>query len=277
MAGSTSFAEVDGGQALPRLVVSGQLADRLGVTPTTLVTVTVADHPPGAAPGDAADGWAQTPLALPDIPAHRGPAELNKALVHDAVASRSLLRLLGAAPESASMYWRCAGVDCPDVAGIARVVARTAGLGLAAGYRVDSHDALVPVLRQQREQGALFVCMALGLGVLAVAVVGTAMVEVRTPELVTLRTLGATRSTLFAAALLEGLVVAVAVGLLAVIASLILARLDPDRLNHIDAVHLDHFSPPIEAYLRTGVTTLLAGLATGLVPALRAYRLVRAH
>jgi FtsX-like permease family len=277
MAGSTSFAEVEGGQALPRLVVSGQLADRLGVSPTTLVTVTVADDAPAAPPGDAADGWAHTPLAVPDIPAHRGPVEQDKALVHDVVVSRSLLRLLGAAPDSASIYWRCAGADCPDVAGIAGVVARTAGLALAAGYRVDSQDALVPVLRQQREQGALFAWVALGLGVVAVAVVATAMVEVRTPELVTLRTLGATRSTLFAAALLEGLVVTVSVGLLAVIASLLLARLDPDRLNHIEAVHLDHFRPPLEAYLRTGVTTLLVGLLTGLLPALRAHRLVRAH
>jgi ABC-type antimicrobial peptide transport system permease subunit len=69
----------------------------------------------------------------------------------------------------------------------------------------------------------------------------------------------------------------VVVGLLAVIGSLLLARIDPDRLNHIDAIHLDHFSPPLDVYLRTGLTTLLVGLLTGLLPALRAYRLVRAH
>ena len=43
-AGSTSFAEVDGRQALPRLVVSGRVADRLGVDPTSLVTATMAER-----------------------------------------------------------------------------------------------------------------------------------------------------------------------------------------------------------------------------------------
>ncbi|WP_457252648.1 FtsX-like permease family protein [Pedococcus sp. P5_B7] len=291
-AGSTSFAEVKGPTALPRLVISGQTADRLGVATTTLVTVTVAGAPPpdpGAedlsSAGDSstsgsgvgADGWAQSPLAVPDIPAHRGPAERNKALVNDVLASRSLLHLIGAAPESASLYWRCASPECGDVASIAATIARTAGLSLAAGYRVDSHDVLTPVLRQQREQGALFAWVALGLGAIAVAVVATAMVEVRTPELVTLRTLGATRSTLFAAALLEGLVVAVVVGILSMAAGLALARLDPDLLNHIDAVELPQFQPPLGVYLRTGTVTVLVGLLTGLLPALRAYRLVRAH
>jgi putative ABC transport system permease protein len=149
-------------------------------------------------------------------------------------------------------------------------------LRLAAGLRVDSHDELTPVLHQQREQGALFAWVALGLGAVAVAIVGTAMVEVRTPELVTLRTLGATRSTLFAAALVEGLVVAVAVGALSMVASLALARLDPDLLNHIDAVELTRFDPPLGVYLRTGTVTVLVGLLTGLLPALRAHRLVRA-
>lgn len=119
--------------------------------------------------------------------------------------------------------------------------------------------------------------MALALGAVAVAVVATAMVEVRTPELVTLRTLGATRATLFAAALLEGLVVAVGVGLLAIAGSLVLARVDPDVLNHIDAVELRDFRPPLDIYARTGATTLVVGLLTGLLPALRAHRLVRAN
>ena len=278
-AASTSFAEVNGPTALPRLVVSGPMADRLGVTPTRLVTVSVASTAPSTAEsGDAADeAWAQSPRALPDIPAHRGPVERNKALVYDVLASRSLLHLIGAAPESASIYWRCRAPTCADVASIAATIARTAGLSLAAGYRVDSHDELTPVLRQQREQGALFAWVALGLGAIAVAGVATAMVEVRTPELVTLRTLGATRSTLFAAALLEGLVVAVVVGLVSMAASLALARLDPDLLNHIDAVELTRFQPPLAVYLRTGALTVLVGLLTGLLPAVRAYRLVRAN
>ena len=281
-AASASFAEVDGPTALPRLVVSGPMADRLGVTPTRLVTVSVAATAPSTAEsGDAAahasDAWAQSPRALPDIPAHRGPVERNKALVNDVLASRSLLHLIGAAPGSASIYWRCTAPECADVAGMAATIARTAGLSLAAGYRVDSHDELKPVLRQQREQGALFAWVALGLGAIAVAVVATAMVEVRTPELVTLRTLGATRSTLFAAALLEGLVVAVLVGIVSMAASLALARLDPDLLNHIDAVELTRFQPPLAVYLRTGTLTVLVGLLTGLLPALRAYRLVRAN
>ncbi|KRF24040.1 FtsX-like permease family protein [Phycicoccus sp. Soil803] len=281
-AASASFAEVDGPTALPRLVVSGPMADRLGVTPTRLVTVSVAATAPstaesGDAGADASDAWAQSPRALPDIPAHRGTVERNKALVNDVLASRSLLHLIGAAPESASIYWRCTAPECADVAGMAATIARTAGLSLAAGYRVDSHDELKPVLRQQREQGALFAWVALGLGAIAVAVVATAMVEVRTPELVTLRTLGATRSTLFAAALLEGLVVAVVVGIVSMAASLALARLDPDLLNHIDAVELTRFQPPLAVYLRTGALTVLVGLLTGLLPALRAYRLVRAN
>lgn len=146
-----------------------------------------------------------------------------------------------------------------------------------AGHRVDSHDELGPVLRQQREQGALFAWVALGLGAVAVAVVATALVEVRTPELVTLRTLGATRSTLFVAALLEGLAVASGVGALAMAASLALSRLDPDLLNHIDAVRLTQFQPPVGVYLTTGTVTVLVGLLTGLLPALRAHRLVRAN
>lgn len=270
---SRAFSEVDGGRAMPRLVVSGPLADRLGVSPTTLVTVTAAD----AATAPLVDGWAHSPVVLPDVPAHRGSAEQDKALVNDVLASRSLVQLLGAAPDSASLYWRCTAAECPDVAGIAEAIARTAGLRLAAGYRVDSHDTLTPVLRQQREQGDLFAWVALGLGAIAVAVVATALVEVRTPELVTLRTLGATRSTLFGAALLEGLVVAVAVGVLAMAASVAMARLDPDLLNHIDAVKLERFHPPLGVYLRTGTVTVLVGLVTGLLPALRAYRLVRAN
>jgi putative ABC transport system permease protein len=317
MAGAPGFAEVAGADALPRLLVSGQLADRLGVSPTALVTVTVS----GAAPpptgsgevvagpdegGSAAprgeepsapggeepsapegeesptpeagtdDGGAQSPLVVPDIPAHRGPVEPNKALVNDVLASRSLLHLMGAAPESASIYWRCAAPECADTAGLAEDVARTGGFRLAEGLRIDSHDELTPVLHQQREQGALFAWVALGLGAVAVAIVGTAMVEVRTPELVTLRTLGATRSTLFAAALVEGLVVAVAVGALSMVASLALARLDPDLLNHIDAVELTRFDPPLDVYLRTGTVTVLVGLLTGLLPDLRDHRLVRA-
>jgi putative ABC transport system permease protein len=272
-AGSRSFAEVDGSRALPRLVVSGPVADRLGVTPTTLVTVTV---DPTAE--DSADAWAQTPLVLGDLPTHRGPVDRNKALVNDVLASRSLLHLLGAPPDSASIYWRCAtALDCADRAGIAATIARTAGLRLAEGYRIDSQDELTPVLRQQRQQGALFAWVALGLGAIAVAAVATAMVEVRTPELVTLRTLGATRSALFGAALLEGLVVALVVGLLSMAASLALARLDPDLFNHIDAVRLTRFHPPLEVYVRTGALTVLVGLLTGLLPALRAHRLVRAH
>jgi putative ABC transport system permease protein len=307
---SRTFGEVDGRAALPRLVVSGTLADRLGVRPTTLVTVAAAGPTPvvgalsttppadgqagpplsedeggdeggdkGGEHGgeDGGDDWAQTPLAVPDIPAHRGPVEQNRALVHEALASRSLLQLLGAEPDSAAIYWRCRAADCQDAAGIAETVVRTGGLRLAAGDRVDSHDELTPVLRQQREQGALFAWVALALGAVAVAVVATAMVEVRTPELVTLRTLGATRSTLFGAALLEGLVVAVGVGLVSVAASLVLAHLDPDLFNHIDAVELDQFSPPLGIYLRTGATTVAVGLVTGLLPALRAHRLVRAH
>jgi putative ABC transport system permease protein len=294
---SRTFGEVDGRVALPRLVVSGTLADRLGVRPTTLVTVAAAGPtpvvgalsptppadgqagPPTSAEGgdDGGDDWAQTPLAVPDIPAHRGPVEQNRALVHEALASRSLLQLLGAEPDSAAIYWRCRAADCQDAAGIAETVVRTGGLRLAAGDRVDSHDELTPVLRQHREQGALFAWVALALGAVAVAVVATAMVEVRTPELVTLRTLGATRSTLFGAALLEGLVVAVGVGLVSVAASLVLAHLDPDLFNHIDAVELDQFSPPLGIYLRTGATTVAVGLVTGLLPALRAHRLVRAH
>jgi putative ABC transport system permease protein len=300
--GSTSFAEVDGPTALPRLVVSGQLADRLGATPTTLVTLTVDPAAAGStslttspagggsdaegladaegeADGAAADdGWAQSPLVLRDLPAYRGPVDRNKALVNDALASRSLLHLIGAPPDSASVYWRCTTArDCADLTGIAETIARAAGVRLADGYRIDSHDELTPVLWQQREQGALFAWVALGLGAIAVAVVATALVEVRTPELVTLRTLGATRSSLFGAALLEGLVVAVVVGVLSMAASLTLARLDPDLFNHIEAVALTRFHPPVEVYLRTGALTVLVGLLTGLLPALRAHRLVRAH
>jgi putative ABC transport system permease protein len=38
---------------------------------------------------------------VPDIPAHRGPVEPNKALVNDEMVSRRLLYLLGDAPASA--------------------------------------------------------------------------------------------------------------------------------------------------------------------------------
>ena len=129
MSRSRAFREVSGPRAPPRLVVSGTMADRLGVNPTTLVTVTATGQPGAASAADgaatphrtsapdgagprrsaspaAADdtaageaaGWAQTPRALPDIPAHRGPSEQNKALVNDVLASRSLLHLMGAAP-----------------------------------------------------------------------------------------------------------------------------------------------------------------------------------
>jgi hypothetical protein len=53
--------------------------------------------------------------------------------------------------------------------------------------------------------------------------------------------------------------------------------LDPNLLNHIPSVHLEHLAPPLDVYARTIETTLAIGVVTSLLPALRAYRAVRAH
>ncbi|MGL4744517.1 MAG: ABC transporter permease [Dermatophilaceae bacterium] len=289
MGRSAAFRELEPADAPPRVVVTGPLADRLGVQGSGLVSVTVpaadpaAPQPSSPVVDDEAGSATVPPVAsvapgsvLPEVPAFHGEEEKNRSLGVDAMASRSVLIRLGLEPDSGAVYWRCDERACADTASLAHMVAAAAGTRLSPAERIDTQSDMAPVLRQQREQGTLFSWVAIALGACAVTVVATALVEVRTPELVTLRTLGARRSTLVGSALIEGALVAAGVGLVSIAVALAAARLDPNVFNHIDGVVLERFEPPTGVLLRTLALTLAVGVLTSVLPAARAYRSVRA-
>jgi hypothetical protein len=55
-----------------------------------------------------------------------------------------------------------------------------------------------------------------------------------------------------------------------------LSRIDPDSFNQISQITLARLDVPVSVYAQTVALTLLTGLVTGLAPAVRAYRSVRA-
>jgi putative ABC transport system permease protein len=142
--------------------------------------------------------------------------------------------------------------------------------------RIDQLDQFRPVLAQLQRDGERFSIVVLILGSFAVAIVSTAFVEVRTPQLTLLRAMGATRGAVSATALLENLFTAALVGTIAVLLGVTASYLDPNRFNQISQIELKELSLPVVLYTKTVLLTLFIGLLTGLAPAVRAYRAVRA-
>jgi putative ABC transport system permease protein len=263
------------------VLASPEAASRLGIQASSTVTVyyqnagadSSSSTPTASAPSTAT----VHSRALRGIAAFAGPAEANKGLTYDLMSNHRLLRGLGVPSAAVSLYWRCGEARCSDVQGLATTAARVIGAKIGTPNRVDTNDNIGPVLEQQRQQGDQFSLVVLALGAVAVTVVAVAFIEIRTPELVTLRTLGATRITVCLLAVLESVVVAALVAVIAVLLGLSVSSLDPNLLNHIPTVHLNQLAPPIDVYAKTILTTLGIGLTTSLLPAARAYRAVRAH
>ncbi|AEV81887.1 hypothetical protein ACWT_0873 [Actinoplanes sp. SE50] len=277
----------------PAVLLDRDTAGRLGVAApmavTLLLDAPVADHPgAGASPGPeqarqqaAGDAPAQVAagasvrprIALGGVPVFGTYTELNKSLAADGFVTQNVIDLAHLGPQTVQVYWRCVRIRCGDAAALVRTA--VGGHVTAVESRIDDIDQFRPVLDQQREEGQRFSVIVLVLGALAVGIVSTAFVEVRAPQFATLRALGASRPAVGVLALLENLLTAAVVGVLAVLAGAAASRLDPNRFNQISQVRLDHLGVPIAIYAQTIAITLAIGLLTGLAPAIRAYRAVR--
>jgi putative ABC transport system permease protein len=263
------------------LLMESAAAERLGITGRAAVTVVMDPPAPGtgAAEGEAAGaapaaGVRADRIELPFTPVFGTYTERNKALATDALVNQSLLQLGHTGPQQVQVYWRCQR-ECPDTSKLVEDAAAAVGTVAGPARRIDQLDQFRPILEQQRREGDRFALIVLVLGTLAVAIVSTAFVEVRAPQFGTLRALGASRPTVAALALLENLLTALLVGVLAVGLGVLAGHVDPDRFNQIPEVRLQELRVPVSLYARTVLLTLAIGLLTGLAPAIRAYRSVR--
>jgi putative ABC transport system permease protein len=228
------------------------------------------------APVESRSGGVGHRIAVRNVPVFGTYAELNKSLAADALVNQNLLALAHVGPQPVTVYWRCDGTTCRDTYGLVKLAA--AGVGAKPGreQRIDQLEQFRPVLAQQQKEGRRFSIVVIVLGAFAVAIVSTAFIEVRAPQFAMLRALGASRSAVGAIALLENFFTAILVGLLAVVLGVAASYLDPNRFNQIPEIELSELSVPVMLYARTVALTLLIGLLTGLAPAVRAYRSVRA-
>jgi putative ABC transport system permease protein len=217
------------------------------------------------------------PGALQNVPVLGVYTELNRSLSADGLASQNLVTLLHTGPQQATVYWRCEESRCVDSAGLVHRAATSIGAVPSSANRVDQLGQFAPVLQQQQQNGRRIAFVVLLLGALAVAIVSTAFVEIRAPEFATLRTLGASRSAIAAVCLLENLLTAGVVALMSTVIGTSLTRINPNWFNRIPQITLTQLNPPVGLYLRLVSLTLLIGLVTGLFPAFRAYRAVRAN
>ncbi|GAB3834884.1 ABC transporter permease family protein [Dactylosporangium cerinum] len=201
--------------------------------------------------------------------------ELNKAFTTGGLVNQNILSLAHATPRPVQISWRCDPARCPDTFGLIRTAAQVVGGRPQDAQRVDNVGQILPILTAQRRDGQRFAAIVVLLGMLAVAFVATAFIEVRAPQFATLRALGASRSAIGAIALLENLFTAATVAVLAAGLGLAAGFLNPDLFNQIPQVRLDRMQVPVALYAQTVALTLFIGLLTGLAPALRAYRSVR--
>jgi putative ABC transport system permease protein len=215
-------------------------------------------------------------IAIRDVPVFGTYVEPNKSLAADALVNQDIVALAHARPTTTQVYWRCEPAACRDTVGLVRTASAAAGIRPGADQRIDELDQFQPVLRQQQQDGTRFAVIVLVLGALAVAIVATAFVEVRAPQLATLRSLGASRPAVGAITLMENLFTALLVGVSAIAAGVATTLVDPNRFNQIPQVRVDHLDIPFALYANTAAITVLIGLLTGLAPAVRAYRAVRA-
>ncbi|GAA3234109.1 FtsX-like permease family protein [Dactylosporangium siamense] len=274
----------------PAILLESATAERLRLTTPAAVTVLLAAEPaartdPGrtarsaatAAPPASRTGGGGTGagIALLNVPVFGTYSELNKAFTTGGLVNQNVLGLAQATPRPVQIAWRCEPTRCSDTYGLIRTAAQVVGGRPQDPQRVDNVDQILPILTAQRRDGQRFAAIVVLLGMLAVAFVATAFIEVRAPQFATLRALGASRSAIGAIALLENLFTAATVAVLAAGLGLAAGSLNPDLFNQIPQVRLDRMEVPVALYAQTVALTLLIGLLTGLAPALRAYRSVR--
>jgi FtsX-like permease family len=257
----------------PGLLLDDATAARLKARPGDVVGILVVPD------GEAASGNPAgiLPPAVRDVPVFGRFQELNKALTADALGSQSLLESSGAGTGAVTVYWRCEPSRCRDALSLVQTAASAVSTKFSSPQRVDQLDQFLPVLAQQRDDGRRASFFVLALSAFSVAMVSTAFVEARTPQLVTLRTLGASRSGISLICLLENVLTSMVVAAAAVVLGVATTRVRPDLFNRIHQVRLTTLEVPVDVYVTIGVTTVAIGLLTGFLPALRAYRVVRAN
>ncbi|MFV2198325.1 ABC transporter permease [Nocardiopsis sp. LOL_012] len=144
--------------------------------------------------------------------------------------------------------------------------------GISA-FRVDHAEAMQEPLRYMSWGLMGIAAVTLGTGLLGVLNVGLVTVRERRRELATYRALGASRTTLFVAVVMEAVVVSVVAGLIAVGGSL--------ALTELGALLVERFLPipdsvglyvPGDAVLVGLGSAALVGLLAGIIPAARALR-----
>jgi hypothetical protein len=273
----------------PAILLESTTAERVRLTTPAVVAVLldagelVARPDPGraaratstAAPPAIRAGGNDPGIALLNVPVFGTYTELNKVFATGGLVNQNILGLVHATPRPVQLSWRCAPARCPDTYGLIRTAAQSVGGRPQDPQRVDGVGQIQPILTAQRRDGQRFAAIVVLLGMLAVAFVATAFIEVRAPQFAVLRALGASRSAVGAIALLENLFTAATVAVLAAGLGLAAGYLNPDLFNQIPQVRLDRMEVPVALYAQTVALTLLIGLVTGLAPALRAYRSVR--
>ncbi len=226
------------------------------------------------APSPAADPTAHR-TAIRSVPVFGTFSELNTSLGADVLVNQNLLALSQAGPRAVQVYWRCTGVQCRDGYKLISTAAAVTGTKPGREQRLDRLDQFQPVLAQQNRDGDRYSVVVLVLGGLAVAIGSAAFVEVRGPRFAALRTLGASRLGVATIALLENVLTALAVGVVAVLLGFLATRLDPNRFNQIPQVRLDSLPWAVGPYAAAIGLALVIGLVAGLAPATRVYRSAR--
>ena len=244
-----------------------------------LITVHIPVTPPEA--GSPGNGKGPRRVTAAQVTQHavgeRGPAEPNPALPYSAITSIGLLDMIGATPESADVYWVCStSRECEDTNGAVKAAAAAAGLPTPTHQRIDGNVQLRPLLAQQAEDRQRISWLVAGLGLLAVVVVTTALVESRRPEVLALRSMGARPSQIVGMSALETLMTSVMAAAVAIATTTFVAQLAPDSFNTIGSITVDAVSIPRREYVRVLGSALLAGAVASALPSLRIARTVRA-
>lgn len=186
------------------LLLNASSADLLGLDQPQAVSITASTVGNASATARAvtASGDAPPPAATAATSSSLRPAgrvdntpvfgfyrETVKALISDGLTNQNVLGLLSVGAQPVQVFWRCEPLRCTDVAGLVGSAAARVGTTTGVPQRVDTVDDVAPLLLQQSKDGQRIAWIVLALGALAVTVVATAFVEVRTPRYATLRTL----------------------------------------------------------------------------------------
>lgn len=252
-------------------------APTVGNASATVGPVTASGGAPDPSPTAVLSSSARPAGLVDNTPVFGFYRETVKALSSDGLTNQNVLGLLSMGAQPVQVFWLCEPARCTDVAGL--VASAAAGVGTTTGMpqRVDTVDEVAPLLLQQSKDGQRIAWIVLALGALAVTVVATAFVEVRAPRYATLRTLGSSRGAIGMYALVENIVVALFVGAAAAGLGWVAVHIDPNRFNQIPQVSVSTLHIPLRVFTDTIAITLGIGLLTGLFPAAKAYRAVRAN